>query len=132
MLGVISLIGGAAVWSINHYTEAAKQADHIQEILLELERLISDIKDAETGQRGYIITGRKEFLEPYHAGLTLIKPRHNKLTRYMANEHQLIDELDEVEILMDEKFAEMKQKIQLREAKGLAAAQVVGRQPSFF
>ncbi|MGV7242126.1 CHASE3 domain-containing protein [Caballeronia sp. M23-90] len=30
-----------------------------------LERLLSLLRDAETGQRGYLITGREEYLAPY-------------------------------------------------------------------
>jgi signal transduction histidine kinase/CHASE3 domain sensor protein len=38
---------------------------HTYEINIQLERLMSAIKDAETGQRGYIITRNNRFLTPY-------------------------------------------------------------------
>jgi signal transduction histidine kinase len=38
---------------------------HTYEINIQLERLMSAIKDAETGQRGYIITRNGRFLTPY-------------------------------------------------------------------
>jgi signal transduction histidine kinase/CHASE3 domain sensor protein len=38
---------------------------HTYEINIQLERLMSAIKDAETGQRGYIITRNSRFLTPY-------------------------------------------------------------------
>src|SRR4051794_2573700 len=37
-----------------------------------LDNLLSLVKDAETGQRGFIITGKESFLEPYHAAQTQI------------------------------------------------------------
>lgn len=45
--------------------ESSKLVIHTYEINVELERLISAIKDAETGQRGYIITRNPKFLAPY-------------------------------------------------------------------
>ncbi|WP_242499242.1 CHASE3 domain-containing protein [Flavobacterium sp. 140616W15] len=38
---------------------------HTYEINIQLERLLSFVKDAETGQRGYIITKNSRFLAPY-------------------------------------------------------------------
>jgi signal transduction histidine kinase/CHASE3 domain sensor protein len=38
---------------------------HTYEINIQLERLLSAVKDAETGQRGYIITHNSRFLTPY-------------------------------------------------------------------
>ncbi|WP_163393530.1 sensor histidine kinase [Flavobacterium limi] len=45
--------------------ESSKLLMHTYEINIELERLISAIKDAETGQRGYMITRNHRFLTPY-------------------------------------------------------------------
>ncbi|WP_369615405.1 CHASE3 domain-containing protein [Flavobacterium sp. CFS9] len=45
--------------------ESSKLVMHTYEINIQLERLMSAIKDAETGQRGYIITRNARFLTPY-------------------------------------------------------------------
>ncbi|MEN2412911.1 sensor histidine kinase [Flavobacterium mesophilum] len=45
--------------------ESSKLVMHTYEINIQLERLMSAIKDAETGQRGYIITRNGRFLAPY-------------------------------------------------------------------
>ncbi|KLT70228.1 CHASE3 domain-containing protein [Flavobacterium sp. ABG] len=45
--------------------ESSKLVMHTYEINIQLERLMSAIKDAETGQRGYIITRNNRFLSPY-------------------------------------------------------------------
>jgi CHASE3 domain sensor protein len=39
-----------------------------EDIRLEAQHLLSSLEDAETGQRGYIITTQRDFLEPYEAG----------------------------------------------------------------
>ncbi|MCD0472396.1 CHASE3 domain-containing protein [Flavobacterium sp. JAS] len=45
--------------------ESSKLVMHTYEINIQLERLMSAVKDAETGQRGYIITRNARFLAPY-------------------------------------------------------------------
>ena len=45
--------------------ESSSLVIHTYEINIELERLISNIKDAETGQRGFIISKDTTFLKPY-------------------------------------------------------------------
>ncbi|RED26334.1 hypothetical protein BD847_0251 [Flavobacterium cutihirudinis] len=45
--------------------ESSKLVMHTYEINIQLEKLMSAIKDAETGQRGYIITRNGRFLTPY-------------------------------------------------------------------
>jgi signal transduction histidine kinase len=45
--------------------ESSKLLMHTYEINIELERLMSAIKDAETGQRGFMITRNNRFLAPY-------------------------------------------------------------------
>lgn len=37
------------------------------------------VQDAETGRHGFIITGRKDFLEPYHGALVRLRQTHEDL-----------------------------------------------------
>ena len=42
---------------------------HTHEVLNEIAGMLSSVKDAETGERGYLITGEESYLTPYTAGL---------------------------------------------------------------
>jgi signal transduction histidine kinase len=50
----------------------AALVSHTNEVINTLEALISTIKDAETGVRGYLITGKTEFLTPYYGSVDKI------------------------------------------------------------
>ena len=58
---------------LNYYTfrtnqkqlETQRLVTHTNEVLLATERLLDDLFQAETGQRGYLLTGHKTFLDPY-------------------------------------------------------------------
>src|SRR5882724_6364388 len=54
--------------------EAASLRGHTHEVLTKLTELLSTLQDAETGQRGFLITGEERYLEPYQAALQNIDP----------------------------------------------------------
>ncbi|WP_207424805.1 response regulator [Desertivirga brevis] len=56
----------ASYISIQNLLQSSKQVDRTNEVIRELENTISILKDAETGQRGYLLTGIDDFLEPYN------------------------------------------------------------------
>jgi signal transduction histidine kinase len=64
---------GAAVFlvfaemSYGRATDAVRSAVQVSESRVVLQRVMRLLVDAETGQRGYLIAGREEFLEPYYA-----------------------------------------------------------------
>lgn len=56
----------ASYISIDHLIKSGGLVSKSSEILTGLNDVMSTLKDAETGQRGYLLTGDKTFLEPYH------------------------------------------------------------------
>ncbi|WP_298740015.1 response regulator [uncultured Chitinophaga sp.] len=55
--------------SIRNLLTSQQLVDHTNSVILKLENTISILKDAETGQRGFLISGKPEFLEPYTGAL---------------------------------------------------------------
>lgn len=56
----------ASFFSINSLLYSADRVRHTNDIITNLESVISVLKDAETGQRGFLLTGDDRFLEPYN------------------------------------------------------------------
>jgi signal transduction histidine kinase len=52
----------------------------------QLQTLLRGLVDTETGQRGYLLTGRKDYLEPYNTGLKAYNTSVEKLRDYFAND----------------------------------------------
>jgi signal transduction histidine kinase len=48
------------------------RVEHSYRVILQTEQILSLVKDAETGQRGYLLTHRAEFLEPYRSAASRI------------------------------------------------------------
>ena len=55
----------ASYISIQNLIKSADLVSHSNKVMSSLDGVISSLKDAETGQRGYLLTGNKEFLDPY-------------------------------------------------------------------
>ncbi len=55
----------ASYMSIRNLISSADLVAHSNQVMTNLDGVISTLKDAETGQRGYLLTGDKVFLEPY-------------------------------------------------------------------
>lgn len=54
-------------WSYRQINEAAALRLHTHIVLSEANNILSELKDAETGERGFLLTGNEAFLQPYLA-----------------------------------------------------------------
>ena len=64
---VVALVidAGLALHNIREVAVSLQWVSHTHEVLARLEAVLSTLKDAETGQRGYLLTGEASYLEPY-------------------------------------------------------------------
>jgi PAS domain S-box-containing protein len=62
--------------------EASRLEKHTYQVILELNNLLGSLKGAESGQRGFLITGNHRYLDPYHRALVTVKT-------HLANLHDL-------------------------------------------
>lgn len=122
----VSLLTALAVlpsfMAFRRITAAAELRKHSYEVLSLADGLLSSLRDAETGQRGYAITGDERFLEPYlavRAGVTGQLRELRQLTSIAAAQKRL----DAVAPLADAKLAEMAFVIELRRNQDLLAVQ---------
>src|ERR1035438_3500594 len=76
---LLAVIGAIAYRSINALSQTSYSVAHTHVVLEGIARVLSMLKDAETGQRGYIITGDESFLEPYQAAAPAIATTVNDL-----------------------------------------------------
>jgi methyl-accepting chemotaxis protein len=102
-----------------------QQVTHSYQVLETLASLESQMKDAETGQRGYLLTGRDAYLEPYNAALIGIPKKLGELRTLTADNAVQQQRLAQAQPYVDSKLAELKQTIELRRGQGLDAALAV-------
>jgi methyl-accepting chemotaxis protein len=95
---------------------------HTQQVRTELADLLSELKDAETGQRGYLVTGDESYLAPYQSALVAIKGTLDDVRRLTSDNPDQQRRLSAMSPLIDAKLAELKQTIDLRRTAGFDAA----------
>jgi signal transduction histidine kinase/CheY-like chemotaxis protein/CHASE3 domain sensor protein len=66
-LSILLVASFASFLSNRNLIESSQLVNHTNEVIVNAESLISEVKDAETGQRGYILTNDPAFLQPYNA-----------------------------------------------------------------
>ncbi|MDO8311045.1 MAG: CHASE3 domain-containing protein, partial [Sideroxyarcus sp.] len=125
------LLAGLLMLSVFSLYRKIGEADgwrtHTYRVLRTAENLLSIMKDAETGQRGYLLTGNEAYLEPYLSvrdNFASELARLHQLTQTVPLQQQRIAVLGK---LSDAKLANLKQTIELRRRGDQEAALQVMR-----
>jgi signal transduction histidine kinase/ActR/RegA family two-component response regulator len=89
------LIGGAALanWFANEQSLRAQWVRHTLEVERDIATLTSSIHDAESGERGFLITGQESYLEFYRAALPRIATKQQVLRTVTADNPGQIETL---------------------------------------
>lgn len=95
---------------------------HTHKVRTELADLLSHLKDAESGGRGFIITGEDSYLSTYNSGVALLKPTFDDVRKLTADNPNQQRRLAALEPVIDAKLTELKQLVDLRRTEGFDAA----------
>jgi signal transduction histidine kinase len=80
------------------------------------------VTDAETGQRGFLLTGKDSYLEPYHLALDVTNRHNDRLEQLVAVIPNQRANIVALRIVIAHKFAELQETVQLRQDNSLEAA----------
>ncbi len=119
---ILVLIGVISYQNTHIFIDTNNQLQKTQEKINKLEELLSEMKDAETGQRGYIITGQESYLEPYQAVIANIDRKIVELKDLITDQPSQQKQFATLESLIAAKLAILKQTIYLRQNQGFDAA----------
>ena len=95
---------------------------HTHKVQLELAELLVQLVNAETGQRGFVITAKDEFLEPYNEALAGIDKVFAEMRQLTIDNPIQTRRLEALRPLIDGKLAELKHRIELRRTGTFEAA----------
>jgi len=108
--------------STKRFAEADAQQNHTYEVLNTLSETVARIVDAETGQRGFLLTGDEAYLEPYRTAIKNLDRVTNKLKILTSDNPNQQRRMGILEPLVEKKLAELQRTIDLRKNENLAAA----------
>src|SRR5581483_10365821 len=122
-LVLLAVVGAVSYRTFDALTETNDFVTHTHAVLEHVQHVMSLLKDAETGQRGFVITGDETFLAPYTAALKDLPPvvkETRELTHDNPNQQR---RLDEVEPLVAGKLSELARTIEMRRSVGFEQTQ---------
>ncbi|MGC3979761.1 MAG: CHASE3 domain-containing protein [Steroidobacteraceae bacterium] len=119
-LGVVSVVSYLSVVRLNENTD---WVEHTHQVLNRLDRLIGATSDAESNQRGYLITGSDRYLVSYQQALRSIDTMLQELRTTVADNPEQQQRLERLSSLLTQRLAVMALTAELRRTQGLAAAQ---------
>lgn len=113
---LVALNASFAFRAISALQASERWVDHTWMAINQVESIMSSAKDAETGNRGYLITGDDSYLDPYYAARRDLPgelDRFRTLTSDNPNQQQ---RLTEMQAVLDQRLSLLDQGIQIRRA----------------
>lgn len=94
---------------------------HTHEVITAVGDLMALTKDAETGQRGFLLTGKPEYLDPYNVALDNLRKRISDVARLTADNEDQQNHITVLRGHIERKLEELATTIELRKTKGFDA-----------
>ncbi len=128
-LGIVASLAVAVYAELGYrrLEVANRQMSVALEIQASLQEMFALIVDAETGERGYLLTGKDEYLAPYHAASPKIESTFNRLGELLVREGSSIqrDALARVNSLVGKKLGEIEATVELRQRGDAQSSQAL-------
>ncbi|UQA62008.1 CHASE3 domain-containing protein [Polyangium aurulentum] len=120
-ISILVAIGAYSASRIEHLVGTSRSVSQTHEELTELSSFLAALDEAETGTRGFVITGRDAMLAPYNQGKGALGRHHARLQVLFRDEAQARRVAD-LRPLLDERMREIEATIDARRRGGFDAA----------
>jgi CheY-like chemotaxis protein/signal transduction histidine kinase/CHASE3 domain sensor protein len=118
----VAIIAMLSYQSLQTTTATAANLTQTVEVLGRLESLLSTLIDAETGQRGFLLTGEESYLAPYTDAKDALPDEIKSMRALLVNRPEQRRRLDALESLANLKMAELESTVAARRAGKTDAA----------
>lgn len=121
----LALVGANATWlygSLEQLIAAQNPVTHTMELQRLLGQLTEQLLQAESGQRGYLLTGKEIYLRPYHGAVGAIGGTQASLRDRLADRPEQLTRLRRLEALVGRRLTELDQTVTLRTEGGVREA----------
>jgi methyl-accepting chemotaxis protein len=122
---IFVIVGIVSYRNVQKQTEDATWVAHTHEVILTLTKVMSAMQDAETGQRGYVITGDESYLAPYTAGIAIVETHRKHLMDLVEDNPRQEARAETLGTHIADKLTEMEKPLDARRTQDFAAAQTI-------
>ena len=121
-LFAVLLIGLLSTWTWRAQRQSDQQVVDTLRELRQIDDVLSTVKDAETGQRGFLLTGAESYLEPYHQAIATIPQELSVLGNTVAGQFEVRRDFERLREAVRTKMDELKTTIDMKRAGDEEAA----------
>jgi len=118
----LMVIIGINLWLSNKSEEAREWVDHTHQVKASLYQVLLELKAAETGQRGYLLTEDKSYLEPYNQSIARLDKIITSLQVLTLDNFKQQNSLKKLISLIDKKLSKLEETIFLTTTQDREAA----------
>lgn len=111
--GALALILALSYWDWRQFQDAYREVADAEKSLRQIELVLSSIKDAETGQRGFLLTGERSYLEPFFHAEEQLPSEIAALEKDVAGNVALQSQFERLRDNLNAKLQEMNKTVQL-------------------
>jgi signal transduction histidine kinase/DNA-binding response OmpR family regulator/CHASE3 domain sensor protein len=122
MIGFVIAIASVVVLAMLSYkaladrTAASDRVAHSTRIINELRAVLTTLQDAETGQRGFLLTGDETYLQPYTGSSPALEAELQRLRSFLQDSPDQLRRLEVLQQVTRDKLDELARTIELRRA----------------
>jgi CheY-like chemotaxis protein/CHASE3 domain sensor protein len=129
LVAVVAVILVAVVSYTAHQSssDSARRVTHTLQVMEQLQAILSTLQDAETGQRGFVLTGDEDYLEPYNNAKVALPGEFKSARPLIEGNLEQQRRLDALEQLAAEKMQELAETVTKRRAGDSAGALAIVR-----
>ena len=123
-LAVVTLLLVAVLGyqTTQHLVENDHWVTHTTQVRESIARLFAGVIEAESGQRGFVITGREDFLEPYTRAMSELERNYSELRALVSDNPDQVRRAEAIRALVAKRDAELKDVIALKRTGGVGEA----------
>jgi signal transduction histidine kinase len=125
--GVLLVLSSVTLWAAMAYESRLQAVRHSIDVQRSLASVLSILQDAETGQRGYLLTGSPAYLKPYDRAVKTLPVELDHLSALVIDNERQHAEAQALRPLVEAKFEELNQTIILRRTGRVEEAQALVR-----
>jgi len=121
-LGILALLSASDYRSTRAFLDTSERVNHAHEVVEQLDHLLGEMTDAETGQRGYLITGSVRYLAPHEQATARIADTLHAIRVLTADDAAQQERLNHLVPEVATRLRIMRETMDLYDQQGFAAA----------
>lgn len=121
-LVVFAMVASLLYVHFDRVSDRSHWVQHTLEVMGTFEALLGDLKDVETGQRGYLLAGADDFLEPFAGAISIVRGRLDRAQRLTGDNRSQQASLRDLRPLVERKIEFSERTIAVHRAGDVARA----------